>query len=221
MKKIKVLVNNYASNEYIDFLKKRFDVELITLENFTASKKLRGEVHLSLFTGGADVNPDIYGEQKGKYTYIDKDRDKLEKEMFHLAMYRHILNLGICRGAQFLTAMSGGRLIQHVNGHTKSHLMTMSNSYQLEVTSTHHQMMYPFELDSDKFSLIGWSTYFNSTTYLDGNNEEMKLDEKFLEPEIVFYKNTNSLAIQGHPEFAGANPEFVETALNLIEEYIK
>lgn len=221
MKKIKVLINKYASNEYIEFLKKRFEVELVTLEEFSTSKKLRGEVNLSLFTGGADVNPDIYGELKGKHTYIDKDRDILEKEMFNLGMYRHILNLGICRGAQFLTAMSGGRLIQHVSGHTKSHLVTLSNSYQLEVTSTHHQMMYPFELNSDKFDLIGWSTYFNSTTYLDGNNEEMKLDENFLEPEIVFYKNTNSLAIQGHPEFTGASADFVETSLNLIEEYLK
>lgn len=122
--------------------------------------------------------------------------------------------------SQFLTTMSGGSLIQHVNGHGGDHLISTKEGIMLKMTSTHHQMMYPYDLNKDKFDLIAWSTYFKSDTYLNGRNEEIEIPTEFLEPEIVHYKNTNALAIQGHPEFSSCNREASDYCLDLIRNYL-
>ena len=116
-------------------------------------------------------------------------------------MYYQIPKLGVCRGAQFLTVMAGGKLIQHVTGHNNT---TDSIYYQgkvLNIPSDHHQMMYPFNLDKSNYSILGHSLHFKSDTYLNGENENIELPENFLEPEIVFYNDFNSLCIQSHPEW--------------------
>lgn len=203
------------SNTLIEnLLSTKYDLSIL---NFDSLQKYPD---LVIFTGGADVNPDLYNENLGKYTRIDADLDAKCKKLYNNLRGRTKF-LGICRGSQFLTVMSGGSLIQHVNGHTKEHDMTIGEDNKIiQVTSTHHQMLYPYTLDDDQFNLLGWSTYFNSDTYLNGKNEEYNLTKKFLEPEIVYYKNTNSLAIQGHPEFESASKDFKKYTLYLISRLL-
>jgi anthranilate/para-aminobenzoate synthase component II len=153
------------------------------------------------------------------YTYSDKKRD--QKEIDDYYRYKGIPMLGICRGAQFLTVMSGGRLIQDVSGHQSSHTIStggMLGTYT--ITSDHHQMMYPFDLSKEKYILIAYSEYFRSNYYLNGNNNEIELSQDFLEPEIVYYKNNNSLCIQGHPEYSSCSEDTTNLCLHLIEQYL-
>jgi GMP synthase-like glutamine amidotransferase len=179
---------------------------------------------LLLFTGGADVDPGYYNDRKGANTHINKERDVEEAKIFE--KYYGTPKIGICRGAQFLTAFSGGKLVQDVNGHLGNHIITTNvksgiiNYGKLYVTSTHHQMMFPYNLPKGTFELIGWSTKHLSDKYLNGNNENIELPSDFLEPEIVYYKNTRALAIQGHPEFDKAPDTFVNLTLNLIKNYL-
>lgn len=235
-RKISIGIDNVNNTTYIEFIKKRFDIE-----NIISFKSLLEEdvkVDLLVFTGGADVNPSYYNDKKGKYTHVNNKRDEIEFNIGSHYRYAFTPKLGICRGAQLLTVVNKGKLIQHVTGHSLSHEISVSlpyvsnikpeyydeglvdeidNSLTLSMTSTHHQMMYPYNLKDNDYELIAWSTYFLSEVYLNGNNEEYNIKSGFLEPEIVYYKKYKSLCIQGHPEYGTCDKKTVELCLDLID----
>jgi carbamoylphosphate synthase small subunit len=129
--------------------------------------------------------------------------------------------LGICRGGQFLTVMNGGKMIQDVNNHSGNHKITHVGSGQVyEITSTHHQMMFPFNLPDHRFELVAHSQYFQSTKYLNGNDEEFDLPKDFLEPEIIYYPESNSLCIQGHPEYNHCPEKTKQWCFKLMDMYL-
>jgi len=67
-----------------------------------------------LFTGGHDVSPSIYGENKHpKCTAVCAERDEMETALFNAAVFeRNKPVFGICRGIQFFNALLGGTLFQ-------------------------------------------------------------------------------------------------------------
>lgn len=182
------------------------------------------DVDLLVFTGGADVDPKMYGEDRGRYTSINPERDKICEKTYKI--YQHVPKLGICRGSQFLTVMAGGKLVQHVEKHTGTpHDCTVlipkrELTFNITVTSTHHQMLFPYTLQSHQYVMLGWSTKHRSNVYLNGKNEQMELPTDFVEPEIVYYPSGKALAIQGHPEFPGATGKFKDTVYNLIDDFL-
>lgn len=208
-----IVADGSNPQEYINYLNLIFDVTVLNISEVENNR----DVDLILFTGGADVNPEIYEEPVGKYTSFNNDRDNIEIDVFH--RFRSKPKLGICRGSQLLTVLAGGQLIQHVEGHGKEHDITIKGYGTFKMISTHHQMMYPFKLNSDKFELIAWASKYQSDTYLDGNNEEIKTSIDFLEPEIVEYPNIKSFCIQGHPE--NARPETKDITLMLISRFLE
>lgn len=68
-----------------------------------------------LFTGGQDVDPAVYGEEKTELCgECCPERDTMEKLLLDIAMKRDIPVLGICRGIQFINACLGGTLWQDI-----------------------------------------------------------------------------------------------------------
>lgn len=69
-----------------------------------------------LFTGGQDVSPELYGEDKltvcGECCEL---RDNMEKKLFPMIYDKDKAILGICRGIQFINAMLGGTLYQDIS----------------------------------------------------------------------------------------------------------
>ena len=66
-----------------------------------------------LFTGGQDVDPNLYGEAvRPTCGELCPARDALERELLRQALERDKPILGICRGIQFLNAALGGTLYQ-------------------------------------------------------------------------------------------------------------
>lgn len=182
------------------------------------------DANVVLFTGGEDVHPGYYGEGVGQFTRASKKRDEMELSVFSEARRFGKLCLGICRGAQALTVFSGGELIQHVTNHaiSGSHKIHLINEdVDINITSTHHQMMWPFYLPKKDYSILAKSTLDLSTTYLNGDNEERMLPNNFIEPEIVYYKKTNCLCIQGHPEYMPKDSSAVRYINVLIREYLE
>ena len=182
------------------------------------------DANVVLFTGGEDVYPGNYGEDVGKYTSYNRNRDKQETSEFIKARDLGKLCVGICRGAQFITTLSGGGLIQHVSGHgiSGTHKIHLINEkVDIDITSTHHQMMYPFYLDKSDYVILAKSKDNLSSTYLNGDDCEKNLPPDFVEPEIVYYKNTNSLCIQGHPEYMPKDSSAVKYINVLIREYLE
>jgi putative glutamine amidotransferase len=70
-----------------------------------------------LITGGADLDPALYGEQPAGSQAPDAGRDALDLSAFRAAAERGLPVLGVCRGMQAINAFSGGTLLQHVDAH--------------------------------------------------------------------------------------------------------
>jgi putative glutamine amidotransferase len=69
-----------------------------------------------LFTGGADIDPEVYGaEAIHPETYgVDAGRDRFELALVNLAVERELPFFCICRGIQVLNVALGGTLIQDI-----------------------------------------------------------------------------------------------------------
>ncbi|MSQ26171.1 MAG: gamma-glutamyl-gamma-aminobutyrate hydrolase family protein [Dehalococcoidia bacterium] len=72
-----------------------------------------------VFTGGADVDPALYGQsaQAGAGVRSRPERDRRELPLLRAALARELPVLGICRGMQLLNVALGGSLVQDVPGH--------------------------------------------------------------------------------------------------------
>jgi len=107
-----------------------------------------------LLTGGPDINPGLYHQDRHPETEDPNDaRDALEKQLLESALERDLPILAICRGMQFLNIVHGGTLSQHVEGHRSpgvadAHPVTVEQDSELarvigagihQVNSRHHQ----------------------------------------------------------------------------------
>ena len=177
-----------------------------------------------LFTGGEDVSPRLYGRERLDCTYSNIERDKKEMAIFKKVQPSQIC-VGICRGSQFLCVMNGGVLVQDVDNHGLfgTHPIITAKNEIYEITSTHHQMQYPFNLPDKDYDLIAVSDR-RSSVYLGIENNEIDALLKHGEPEVVLYHKENCpkcLAIQGHPEMMRENAPVVEWINTLIDKLLK
>lgn len=174
---------------------------------------------LVLFTGGEDVDPSFYGEPKNKTTHSNIERDKEEKIIFEESLKLEKPMLGICRGAQFLCVMCGGKLVQDQPNPEYIHGLKSYNYGAFNITSTHHQAAYPYNLPSFAYKIIAW-TENHSKYHHDGNNNELNPKR---ECEIVYYNGKRCLGIQGHPEskeWQEKHPESLATIKKIFEDFI-
>lgn len=171
------------------------------------------EADVIVFNGGADIGTEIYGELPIPGVPLHASaRDKAEMEVFQKCSDPTILKLGICRGAQLLNCLNGGTLWQDVNNHGHDHSMTLQDgSLTMPITSTHHQMMRP----ARGAEIIGVSRQATSKrSQLETWTKTLRA-ENDLDMEVVYYRDTNSLCIQGHPEYVPGSL-FANWSLNLM-----
>jgi putative glutamine amidotransferase len=65
--------------------------------------------------GGADLDPDVYGQERSEHTEKTyRERDEFELALTRAAIERGVPFLGICRGMQLLNVACGGTLNQHL-----------------------------------------------------------------------------------------------------------
>lgn len=173
------------------------------------------EADLVQFTGGEDVSPCLYGEDKHPYTGDNFHRDLHEAGFFAIAQRMEIPMAGICRGGQFLNVMSGGKMYQHVNKHATGHnhvIQDCETGDVIVVSSTHHQMM-----------RVGPGGRLLATADLGGFKELVVggIPRRDLgiapDTEVVYYPSSRALCFQPHPEFFGPGDECFEYYFELIE----
>jgi putative glutamine amidotransferase len=71
-----------------------------------------------LLSGGLDLNPALYGQDKHPEADEPNDaRDRMEMGLLHEALERDVPVLAICRGMQLFNVEHGGTLQQHMTGH--------------------------------------------------------------------------------------------------------
>lgn len=150
-----------------------------------------------IFSGGADINPDLYGCKRHSTTHFNRDRDTREVNCFNKLSPNQLV-VGICRGAQLATALNGGKLIQDVSGHWEGPHFITNKDIRFKIESMHHQMMYPFDMPKEDYKILYWSSKKRSEYY-----EGDQISIPSCEPEVVLYTKKGMpvcLAIQGHPE---------------------
>lgn len=175
------------------------------------------DADIVVFTGGADVTPSLYNEKEHPSTFSDKYRDRDDINLYNLCYEKGIPMVGVCRGAQFLSVMNGGKLYQDVNKHHGAHLIrTTRDGHILTTSSVHHQMVRPNTsmgmevLAVAPLSASATSRWLNPTDELPGQMEDV---------EAFFYRDTLSLGFQGHPEYRGYE-EYTAWCLKMIEHYL-
>lgn len=172
------------------------------------------DADLVQFTGGEDVTPSYYKEERHPYTGCNPLRDDYEANVFHQA--GGMPKAGICRGGQFLNVMSGGAMWQHVDHHAiwGTHpAKLLADNRIVNVTSTHHQMIRPSE-EGEVLVVADLASQKETA------NSVRNIDKgKWEDVEVVWYPNTNSLCYQPHPEYVDENHECQELYFHLLEKY--
>jgi putative glutamine amidotransferase len=152
-----------------------------------------------VLTGGADVDPALYGAAALPSTDIPRvERDSGELLLYRGARERGMPLLGICRGIQIMAVAEGGSLHQHLpdlTGDTRhrdapgtfndhgatfapdSLVARIVGAQQATVKSSHHQAV----ADAGRLRVTGWAD--------DGTVEVVE------DPAAVF-----ALGVQWHPE---------------------
>ena len=68
------------------------------------------DANIVLFTGGEDVTPEFYKEERHPRTYCNPERDKREKEVFDKIDPSKQIAVGICRGLKIVAHVKRGEL---------------------------------------------------------------------------------------------------------------
>ena len=219
-----LVVNDHAPTYYKPF-------EFLGLECTRDHKMLEtepDEIALVVFTGGHDVSPQLYGKESHYFTSSDLDRDIEETKLYELAIDNNIPTVGICRGAQFLCVMAGGKLIQDVTNHNGDHEVFAKypegHTRLITVSSSHHQMQHPFGLPENHYEVLAWGKKPLSEHYAydNGNTILSKDAGKLLatEPDVVWYPKINALGAQYHPEWMREDTDGFGYFQNLVTHYI-
>ena len=165
---------------------------------------------LLVFTGGADVNPQLYGCHKYKTTYFDEQRDARDLDLFRYGRSVNKPMVGICRGGQFLNVCMHGKLYQDVDNHGLAapftHKITdVATKKTYEVSSTHHQMMVPGQgaitMAFAECSVKRMYTPPLSTGKAGQNATIADFRNTSHDTEAVYYPKQKILCFQPHPEY--------------------
>jgi putative glutamine amidotransferase len=93
------------------------------LEVTESPRKVLNEVDGILLTGGGDVDPVFYGQDRHPLTDdAEPGRDEFEIDLARRAMSENVPLLAICRGAQVLNVAAGGTLVQDIPSAIESEL---------------------------------------------------------------------------------------------------
>jgi putative glutamine amidotransferase len=85
------------------------------LEVSESPRAVLKEVHGVLLTGGGDVDPVFYGEDRhDSVEDAEPGRDEFEIDLARRAIAEDVPLLAICRGAQVLNVAAGGNLVQDI-----------------------------------------------------------------------------------------------------------
>lgn len=189
-----------------------FDTIFPHAKMVTPKDILDGSVDALVIWGGADISPTIYNEAPNGSHADEKlsHRDQIEVNVCKAAIEAGVPIIGICRGAQLLCALAGGKLYQDVKGHQGDHEIVTATGDEFITSSIHHQMMDIRGLEEGReVELIAWT-----------KGSRAKEVKGAIEPEIAYFPKIKGLAIQGHPEFMDKRDPFVGYCLDLVQQYL-
>ena len=183
--------NNYGNTAVI--FGPQENLEMIDVSKFDAI----------VISGGGDINPNIYGEEKLEKTIrISDNRDSTELAMLKSAEEHNIKTLAICRGHQLLNVYKNGTLYQDLND---SGFKDIEHDKPFEDARSHIHDIEVYE-DSKLYEIIQEKNIMVNSIHHQGIDElgdDLKITAKSNDGVIEGIETTNgwnAIGIQWHPE---------------------
>ena len=171
--------------------------------------QLANDVDGFLMTGGQDVSPALYGEERldscGETLPV---RDGMESRLFQLCLERDVPVLGICRGIQLMNVLLGGTLYQDLPSQRP--------------TQTEHHMSPPYDRPVHQVEICKGTPLFDliQTERMDVNSyhhqavrdkapalQTMAVSEDGLIEAVCLPERPFVWAVQWHPELSWRTDE--------------
>ena len=131
-----------------------------------------------VLTGGCDINPKVYGEKNQGSMYWSDARDAYELSIWGRFKGQSAF-LGICRGAQLLNVLNGGKMIQDLPSHHGGERRIVTKDFgDVYTEECHHQGM-----------VVG------------SDGESLAFDPVDKNDEVIWYPKSKSFCFQAHPEY--------------------
>ena len=184
-------------------------VVLPLTEDEQALGQLAYEIDGFLMTGGQDVSPMLYGEERlascGETLPV---RDGMESRLFQLCLERDVPVLGICRGIQLMNVLLGGTLYQDLPSQRP--------------TQTEHHMSPPYDRPVHQVEICKGTPLFDliQTERMDVNSyhhqavrdkapalQTMAVSEDGLIEAVCLPERPFVWAVQWHPELSWRTDE--------------
>lgn len=104
-----------VADSYVSSLQRTGALAVVLPIDVRAPLQLLERIDALLLIGGADLDPSLYGEERGSATEATyPDRDRFETALLRGALERGLPVLGICRGAHVINVALGGTLKQNL-----------------------------------------------------------------------------------------------------------
>lgn len=101
--------------EYVDAVRRAGAVAVLLPPGEADCLAVASRLDGLVLTGGGDINPERYGEERHATVYsVDDERDAAEFALARYVLETGLPTLAICRGMQLLNVLLGGTLHQHV-----------------------------------------------------------------------------------------------------------
>lgn len=181
-----------------------------------------------VFSGGADIEPSLYGDTDLHPTTYDINpaRDRFEIDLIRAAAERDIPTLCICRGIQVLNVALGGTLYQDVADQFSAEIAHAQGALQIPAQEPSHHV----EVDPDSFV----ASVYGATSLETNSFHHQTL--KDVPPTLTVAARSNDgtieavsmrdksyiVGLQWHPEMMWrAHPEHLRPFVGLIEASIR
>ncbi|MGZ7443488.1 gamma-glutamyl-gamma-aminobutyrate hydrolase family protein [Paenibacillus sp. TH7-28] len=175
-----------------------------------------------LFTGGHDVNPEIYGEPVDPVCGAQcEERDVMEKLLFNRAIEQDKPAFGICRGLQLFNALLGGTLYQDLPTQRVSSIQIehkQTPPYTIPVHDVHIEQGNPLYEIVKAESLKVNSYHHQGIKKLSGQLTAAAIAEDGLIEAVVMPEKRFVLAVQWHPEF---NFKLDDSSFRLFKAFVQ
>jgi len=205
--------------DYIDAVRRAGGVPLLIAPGESRVEAILDVIDALVLSGGGDIDPSRYDGKRHETNYsIDQERDTLELELARRVIDTGMPTLGICRGAQILNVVQGGKLIEHIPDEvgvkvlhrapprepvthgvklkTGSRLAKILGRDQFDATSWHHQ------------ALRGAAAGFDAVAHApDGTIEAIEMPSH---PWMI--------AVQWHPELSAASDPLQQKLFDALVE---
>jgi len=205
--------------DYIDAVRRAGGVPLLIAPGESRVEAILDVIDALVLSGGGDIDPSRYDGKRHDTNYsIDQERDTLELELARRVIDSSIPTLGICRGAQILNVVQGGKLIEHIPDEVGvkvlhrapprepvthgvklkagSRLAQILGRDQFDATSWHHQ------------ALRGAAAGFDAVAHApDGTIEAIEMPSH---PWMI--------AVQWHPELSAASDPLQQKLFDALVE---